>query len=200
MIIFNGSKLDDSVKYDETLNFYWNLEDLKNVFCSNSLGNSLSVKNIRNSAIELYTLTDMWTDKMTIDLDNAKIESNGLTIADDFLKYASTKFNGTDKYNAFIQKSNEYHVYVNFKMRYNWSSNYNTFLQKNDIYNNKYENNSICALILEKMLINVPDRFCQNYSNEIIELPFRKGDFIYMVYTLECLDVSRKYLIKINII
>ena len=195
MIIFNGFKLDGSIKYDETLNLYWNREDLANVFCIRSLGNVISVKNIRNSTIELYTLTDMWTDKMTtLDIDTAKIESNGLTIAEDFVSFIVS---GMDK-----QKHNEYLVYLNFKMKYNWTSNFRKFINNNDINNNKYENNSLCALILEKMIIDVPDRLGQysSSSTDVLELPFRKGDFLYMVYKLECLGKVRNYLIKINII
>ena len=195
MIIFNGCKLDRSIKYDETLNLYWDREDLTNVFCMRSLGNVISVKNIRNSVIELYTLTDMWTSKMTtLDVETAKIESNGLTIAEDFISFI---VGGVDK-----QKHNEYIVYLNFKMKYNWTSNFRTFINHNDINNNTYENNSLCAFILEKMIIDVPERLRKfsSSSTDVVELPFVKGDFLYVVYKLECLGKVRNYLIKINII
>lgn len=200
MIIFNGFKMDESIKFDKEVNVYWNCYDLQNVFCFRCLGNKPSVKNIRNSNIELYTLTDRWSDTMKIDLETAIVSDTDMNISNEFLGYVTTVLTGTDKYDILVSRYTEYKDFIDYKLKYNWESNFSNFFTKNDIYNNKYENNALCADIFENMLINVPERFNDINLNEYLRLPFMCGDYLYMIYTIGCLGVTRKYKIVINIV
>lgn len=198
MIIFKGFKLDDSIEFDKEVNIAWNCEDIKNALCCNFLGNIPSVKNLKSNNIELYTLTDMWVNNLVIDVSNATIESNGLNIIDDFLQAITERLINTDKYKGFLDRYDEIKSFLHFRFKNNWDINLANLFKISNSYDRSREANMICSNVLERMLIHVPERFSTISLNEIIELPFIVGDYLYVIYTIDYLDIKRRY--KINII
>lgn len=200
MIIFKGFKLDDSIEFDEEVDISWNCSDIKNVFCCNFLGSTISVKNLRSDLFELYTLTDMWASNLVIDVSNTMISSNGLTVVDDFMEAITQRFKNTNKYNAFLDRYDEIRCYLCFRFKNNWESNLANLFKISDTYDRSRKANMVCSNILERMIISVPKRFGSMNLDEIIELPFIVGDYLYVIYTVNYLDVTKRYKININLV
>ncbi len=200
MIVFNGFKLDDSIKFDEEVNVSWYCSDIKGVFCCNFLGYAPSVKNLRSGAYELYTLSDMWAKNLVIDIPTATIESNGLTIVDDFLNDIKNLLINTNQYHAFIIRYDEIRSYLYFRFKTNWDVNLVNLFKLSDTYDTTNNSNRICSDIIERMIINVPERFQSMILNGIVELPFVVGDYFYVIYTINYLNKTKKYKISINLI
>ena len=200
MIIFKGFKLDDTVEFDKEIDISWKCNDVKNVFCCDFMGYKPSVKNLRSDVYELYTLSDMWATNLIIDISNVTIASNGLTVVDDFMDAITQRLINTDKYNAFLDRYDEIRCYLGFRFMNNWRSNISNLLKISDRYDRKLGSNIICSNILERMIINVPERLTSMILDEIIELPFIVGDYFYVVYTISYLDVKRRYKINMNLV
>lgn len=200
MIIFKGFKLDDTIEFDKEVNVSWNCADVKNVFCCNFMGYVPSVKNLRSDVYELYTFTDMWSENLVIDMSSETVVSNGVTIVDDFLDAVTERFKNTDRYDAFMSRYDEIQSYLYFRFMNNWKSNITNLFNISDEYNRTRGANMICSNILERMIINVPERFRALSLEEIIELPFIVGDYFYMIYTINYLDTTRRYKININLV
>jgi hypothetical protein len=200
MIIFKGFKLDDTIEFDEEVEVSWNCADVKNVFCCNFMGYKPSVKNSRSDVYELYTLTDMWADNLSIDISKATVSSSGLTVVDDFLNAIVRRLKNTNQYNAFMSRYDEIQSYLYFRFMNNWKSNISNLFKISDQYDRKRGANVICSNILEKMIISVPERLASISLDEIIELPFIVGDYFYVIYTVNYLDVIRRYKININLV
>jgi hypothetical protein len=198
MIIFKGFKLDDTIEFDKEVFISWNCADIQNALCCNFLGNIPSVKNLRSNKIELYTLADMWASNLVIDVSKVTIASTGLNIIDDFLNSVSERFINTDKYNGFLARYDEIRSFLYFRFRNNWEINLANFVKISNSYDRSREANMICSNILERMIISVPERFSTISLDEIVELPFVVGDYLYVIYTINYLDITTRY--KINII
>jgi len=198
MIIFKGFKLDDSIEFDKEVDISWNCADIQNALCCNFLGNTPSVKNLRSNSIELYTLTDMWASNLVIDVSNTIIASNGLNIIDDFLHSVIERLINTDKYKGFLVRYDEIKSFLYFRFKNNWDINLANLFKISNNHDRTREANMICSNVLERMIISVPERFSTISLDEIIELPFIAGDYLYVIYTMNYLDVKKRY--KINII
>lgn len=200
MIIFKGFELDASVEFDREVDISWNCADIKNVFCCNFLGNVPSVKNLRSDAFELYTLTDMWASNLVIDVSNVTIAYNGLNIVDDFLYDITQRLKNTDKYKAFLERYDEISAFLHFRFKSNWEINLMNLFKISDTYDRSRKANMVCSNILERMIISVPERFVSMNLDEIIELPFVVGDYLYVIYTVNYLDITKRYKININLV
>jgi hypothetical protein len=200
MIIFKGFKLDDTIEFDKEVDVSWNCADVKNVFCCNFMGYVPSVKNSRSDVYELYTLTDMWADNLTIDISNSTIASNGLTVVEDFMDAITKRLIKTDKYSEFLDRYDEIRCYLCFRFMNNWKSNLSNLFKISDRYDRTRSSNVICSNILERMIISVPERFASINLDEIIELPFIVGDYFYVIYTINYLDVKMRYKINMNLV
>jgi len=200
MIIFKGFNLDDSIIFDKEVDISWNCSDTKKIFCCNFLGNIPSVKNIKNGNIEFYTFTDMWTSDLVIDISNSVINTNGMNIIEDFLLTVKERFFNTKEYNSFLNKYSEIRSYLYFRFRNNWDQNITDLFNICDNSDRTYNANFICANILERMIISVRERFNSINLNKIVELPFIKGDYLYVIYTLSYSDITVRYKININLI
>lgn len=200
MIVFKGFKLDDTIKFDKEVDISWDCYDTKQLFCCNFLGNVPSVKNIKNGNIELYTFTNMWTNNLVIDISNSVINTNGMNIIEDFLLTIKQKVFNTNQNNSFLDKYNELSSYLYFKFKNNWNTNITQLFNMCDNFDRTYNANFICAQILERMIIHVRERFDDINLNQIVELPFIKGDYLYTIYTLSYSDITVRYKININLI
>lgn len=200
MIIFKGFELDDSIEFDKELDVSWNCADIKNVFCCNFMGNVPSVKNLRSDVFELYTLTDMWASNLVIDISNSTLASNGLTVVDDFLYSIDQRLVNTDKYSAYLSRYDEIRSYLYFRFKNNWDINLSNLFKISDRYDHTRSANMVCSNILEQMIIKVPERLGAINLDEIIELPFVVGDYLYVIYTINYLDTTKRYKININLV
>jgi hypothetical protein len=200
MIIFNGFQLDETIEFDKEIDISWKCADVKNVFCCNFMGYVPSVKNLRSDVYEFYTLTDMWADNLVIDISKVTIASNGLTVVDDFMSAISERLINTEKYNAFLDRYDEIQCYLYFRFKNNWDSNLANLFKISGSYDKSISANVVGSNILERMIISVPERLKSINLNEIIELPFVVGDYFYVIYKVNHMDVTRRYKINMNLV
>ena len=175
-------------------------ECFTNVFCMTVPKRvEISEDNIDNERITLYTFTDE-SEHLKMDVSKMRIQNTNLNIATHFLRHITmTKFNSTD-YCKYITNHCELESQINEDCRKKMECDMNVFKEANEIcINDKYEK-SLCHSFAKRMILHASHRFRNIERDEIVEIPFKRHDYIYYKYICSYEDIIQVYMIRIILV
>jgi hypothetical protein len=189
-------------KYQKTCLIDYNVkkEHFASVFCMMiPKGVEISESNIENDKITLYTFTDA-SDNLKFDVSKMYIQNTNLNIATHFLRHISTIKYGCDDYKKHIINHTDIICEINTDCRRKMECDIRVFKETNEICINDTYERSLCHSFVKKMIMHAKHRFKQCERDEIIELPFKRDDYVYYKYICLYEDIEQVYMIRIILV
>jgi hypothetical protein len=176
------------------------IENFASVFCM-TIPNGVEITecNIENDKITLYTFTDS-SDSLKFDVSKMYIQNTNFNIATHFLRYISTVKFGCDDYKEHIINHDEIESEINTDCRRKMECDMRVFKETNEICINDTYERSLCHSFVKQMILHAKHRFKQCERDEIIELPFKRHDYVYYKYICMYEDIEQVYMIRIIMI
>ena len=148
----------------------------------------INLENIDNDKIILYTFTDD-SHKLKMDVSKMHIQNTNLNIATHFLQHISHTKNIGNHAEIEREINMDCHKKMELDMR--------AFNEVNEICINDTYEKSLCHSFMKRMVLHAKHRFNHIERDEIVELPFRKDDYIYYKYTCSYKEIVQVYMIRI---
>jgi hypothetical protein len=176
------------------------LEHFTSVFCMTiPKGVEISECNIDNEKITLYTFTDD-ADDLKMDVSKMRVQNTKLTIAKHFLSHISyCKYKSYD-YQKHIKNHCELESEINADCRRKMECDMQVFKEANEICINDKCERSLCHSFAKRMILHAKHRFRNIERDEIVELPFKKHDYVYYKYICSYRDIIQVYMIRIILV
>jgi len=176
------------------------LEHFTSVFCMTVPGcTEITLDNIENEQIILYTFTED-SERLQMDVSKMRIQNTNLNIATHFLQHISKCKFGSDDYHKYIRNHCDIENEIKNDCRKKMECDMRVFKEANEIcINDKYEK-SLCHSFIKRMILHAKHRFRNIERDEIVDLPFRKNDYIYYKYICSYDDIVQVYMIRIILV
>ena len=176
------------------------LEHFTSVFCMTiPKGVEISECNIDNEKITLYTFTDD-AHNLKMDVSKMRVQNTKINIATHFLKLISLSEFGCDDYHKRIKNHCELEAEINLDCRRKMEQDMDVFKEANEIcINDKYER-SLCHSFAKRMILHAKHRFRNIERDEIVELPFKKNDYVYYKYICSYHETVQVYMIRLILV
>jgi len=173
------------------------LENFTSVFCMMiPKGVEISECNIDNEKITLYTFTDE-SDSLKMDVSKMRVQNTNINIATHFLRHISKIKFGCDNYHKYIKNHCELEADINMDCRRKMECDIRVFKEANEICINDKCERSLCHSFAKRMILHAKHRFRNIERDEIVELPFKKHDYVYYKYIYSYHDIIQAYMIRI---
>jgi hypothetical protein len=186
----NISLIDHNVK----------LQHFTSVFCmSIPKGVDISQCNIENEQITLYTFVDD-SHNLKMDVSKMRIQNTNLNIATHFLTRVSCVKFGCSDYHKHIRNHCEIESAINEDCRRKMDLDMRAFKEENEICINDTYERSLCHSFMKRMILHAKHRFRNIERDEIVELPFKRHDYVYYKYICSYEDIVQVYMIRIILV
>lgn len=157
----------------------------------------ITLDNIDNSKITLYTFTDD-CQHLNMDVAKMRIQNTSFNIAEHFLRHISTVKFGCCDYKQYISNHCELESEINQDCRRKMECDMKVFRKVND--NCITDEYSLCHNFMKQMVLHAKHRFLNIEKDEIVELPFKKKDYVYYKYNCSYHDIIQVYMIRIILV
>ena len=176
------------------------LEHFTSVFCM-TIPKCVEITedNIDNDKITLYTFTDD-SDNLKMDVSKMRIQNTNQNIATHFLSHISKVKFGTNDYKMHIKNHCDLESEINLDCRRKMECDMHVFREANEICVNNTCERSLCHSFMKRMVLHGIRRFRTIERDEIVELPFKKNDFVYYKYVCSYDDIHQVYMIRIILV